>query len=257
MNLIDSFDSSWHPIVPLLYQEPLKTLNEKILPNISFQPARENIFKVFSMPLQDIRVVIIGQDPYPTPNTAIGRVFAVSKETKIPPSLKVIQQEIANEFVPELKDKESTKELENIRRILMEENSNWKTLEHLENQGVFLINAALTVETGKIGSHLKYWENFTKRLVSFISTEKPCIWFLWGRKAQRFKVYIKNPFYVVGYDKETIKQIPANPDKNYILQAPHPAAEIYSHGNAGFYGCNHFLYADAILKRLKSRPIIW
>ena len=257
MNLIDSFDNSWHPIIHLLYQEPLKSLNEKILPNISFQPARENIFKVFSMPLQDIKVVIIGQDPYPTPNTAIGRVFAVSKETKIPPSLKVIQQEIANESVLDIKNEQDREELLEIRKLFMEVSPIWRTLEHLEKQGVFLINAALTVETGKIGSHLRYWENFTARLVSFISTKKPCIWLLWGRKAQKYKNYIQNPFYVVGYNRETIKQIPANPYKNYILQAPHPAAEIYSNGNAGFYGCNHFLYVNTILERLKSRIITW
>jgi len=257
MNIIDAFDSSWYPIIHLLYQEPLKTLNEKILPNISFQPAKENIFKVFSMPVHDVRVVILGQDPYPAPNVAIGRVFAVSKETEIPSSLKIIQQEIANESVLNIKNEQDREELLEIRKLFMEVSPIWRTLKHIENQGVFLLNTALTVETGKIGSHLKYWENFTARLVSFISTEKPCIWLLWGRKAQRYKVLIKNPLYVSGYNKETINEIPANPYKNYILQAPHPAAEVYSGGTSGFYGCNHFLYVNTILERLKSRPIIW
>lgn len=240
--MIPNLDKSWRPIVSLLYQEPLVTLNTTILPNISFQPRKENIFKVFETPVNKIRVVILGQDPYPTPGVAIGRSFAVSEDTKIPVSLRIIQEEIIKE---------------NQNYFSRDEEPYWKTLQHWQDQGVFLLNAALTVETGNAGSHLKYWEYFTQRVVSYISVKQPCIWLLWGQKAQKFKSYISNPFSVKDYDRETIKQIPSNSDWNYILESPHPAAEAYSGGKAGFFGNNHFIFTNEILNKLSKKQINW
>jgi uracil-DNA glycosylase len=244
MKIADTFDSSWHPIINLLYQEPLKTLSEKILPNISYQPEAKNIFRIFSMPVTDIKVVILGQDPYPTPGNAIGRAFAVSEFRNMPVSLRNIEKEIFNSVGNNLD---------------FTGDRHWKTLQSWEDQGVFLLNSALTVETGKAGSHLKYWKDFTFRVISHISTTNPCIWILWGKKAQAFRPYIQPPrmMNVDFYDEETINEIPANADYNYILQAPHPAAEAYSGGKAGFFGCNHFLFANTILKKTKSKQITW
>ena len=130
----------WDFIKGLLNTEPLLTLKNEILPNVKYYPAKENIFKVFEMPLSSIKVVVLGMDPYFTPHDAIGRAFAVSQVTRIPPSLRNIQKEINDEgFVTDI--------------------DNWKTLEHLEEQGVFLLNTALTVQSGIAGSHLKYWES--------------------------------------------------------------------------------------------------
>lgn len=247
MNILDTFHESWHPVVNLLYQEPLSSLNKEILPNISSQPKKENIFRIFSVPITDIKVVILGQDPYPTPGDAIGRAFAVSEKTRIPVSLRNIEKEIYQ-----------TKGI----RVMNDDNDivdqSWKTLQHWEDQGVFLLNSALTVETGKAGSHLKYWKDFTKRVVSFLAFENPCIWMFWGKKAQQYRLCINNnPYYVNGYTEETIKDIPSNNDWNYILQAPHPAAEAYAGGKAGFFGCNHFLYTNTILEKTKNSKIIW
>ena len=241
MNLIEKIHTDWLPVINLLYQEPLVSLNENILPNISFQPKKENIFNVFQIPIKNIKVVILGQDPYPTPGDAIGRAFAVSENTKIPVSLRNISQELENEGLKESHNFDNP----------------WKTLEHWQEQGVFLLNTALTVETGKAGSHLKYWQEFTKRVISHISLTQPCIWLLWGKKAQNFIPYIKNPYIVKDYDNETIQNIPSNEDWNYILTAPHPAAEAYSGGKAGFFGCNHFMYTNRVLQNLKKAPINW
>lgn len=243
MNPKDRIHESWNPIISLLHQEPLTTLSEQILPNISYQPKEENIFKVFNNSVQSIKVVILGQEPYPTPGDAIGRAFAVSENTKIPASLRIIQKEIIDE---------------NQNYFNKDEEPYWKTLQHWEDQGILLLNTALTVETGKAGSHLKYWEDFTKRVISFISSTNPCIWLLWGKKAEAFIPYISHaPFRVKGYDLETIKSIPANDNWNYILTAPHPAAETYMGGNAGFYGCNHFIYTNEILRVLRKKEIDW
>lgn len=243
MNIFDNIEKSWSKIIiPSLKEEPLLTFGMDILPEISYQPKKENVFKIFSVPVNNIKVVILGQDPYPTPNVAIGRAFAVNENCKIPVSLRNIRQEILSSCGVE-SFKENTDE-------------KWKTLEHWEQQGVFLLNTALTVETGKAGSHLKYWKEFTIKIIKHISFNNPCIWLLWGRKAQEYKKYIKNSFYV-NHNDETINDIPAVTDYNYVLQAPHPAAEAYSGGNAGFFGCNHFKYANIILNKTKSIQIKW
>lgn len=246
MNPKSIIHSSWNPLLSILNREPLTTLNRDILPNISYQPKAENIFKVFSMPLNQIKVVILGQDPYPTPGDAIGYSFATIKERKIPKSLNIIQQEIINEGLPKF----SVKEDGNY-------SDDWKELKHWTEQGVFLLNTALTVETAKAGSHLKYWSDWTKQVIQFISKQNPCIWILWGKKAEDFIPNILNPYHVKGYDKDTIEDIPTHPDYNYVLTAPHPAAELYSGGNAGFYGCNHFLFVNKILAKLGKDKIIY
>jgi len=234
MNPKEKIHQDWHPIVNLLYQEPLKTLSEQVLPNISYQPRPENIFRVFEVPINSIKVVILGQDPYPTPGDAIGLSF-INGTNKVPVSLRNIYKEIID-----------STDIETVSPLTWQE------------QGVFLLNTALTVETGKAGSHLKYWEDFTKRVVSHISTLQPCIWLLWGKKAEKFIPYINmNPFHVNNYTKETIEQIPINPDWNYIFTSPHPAAEAYSGGTAGFFGCNHFYYTNRVLSQLSKSTIKW
>ena len=240
MNPREVIHDSWFPIINSnLHQEPLLTLNEKVLHSISYQPQAEDIFNVFSMDIKDINVVILGQDPYPTPGDACGYAFINGRNTK-PASLRVIEKEIL--------------ESDERRTII----PNGIDMRSWIDQGVFLLNTALTVETGKAGSHLKYWTEFTKRIISYISVQKPCIWVLWGRKAQEFIPYINyNPFMVKGYGRDTIKDIPASPDYNYILTAPHPAAESYSGGKAGFYGCNHFYFINEILVKKHINPITW
>ena len=249
--MIENIDKSWYPVVSMLYQEPLETLRTSILPNISFQPLKEDIFRVFEMPVNKIKIVILGIEPSPIPGESIGLSYAMNPLCKLSNSLKAIGQEIYG------KDGDDEYSVEHSAEITPL-NPEWKTLNHWTKQGIFLLNTALTVETGNAGSHLKYWEEFTRRVISYISVKNPCIWLLWGAKAQKFIPYINScPFHVKGYTKTTIQDIPANEEWNYILTAPHPAAETYTGGKAGFYGCNHFLYANEILKKLKHTPINW
>lgn len=271
MKILEQVHESWHPLMYMLHKEPLKTLNEKILPEISFQPAKENIFSVFKMPLENIKVVLLGQDPYPTPGVAIGRAFAVSEKTKIPVSLDNIRKEIylskshylRDEFkesptyiVPSVYMGNYPDEKDKMTINLFKE---WKTLQNWVDQGVFLLNSALTVETNNAGSHLKYWQEFTKKVVSYIASNNPSIWLLWGKKAESFIPYINyNPFNVKGYTIENIEDIPINNDWNYIISTPHPAAESYTNGKAGFFGSNCFYYTNVILKQKgKYNKIKW
>lgn len=229
--MIPSFDSSWNPIKIKLYESPLTILNEQILPNIKYYPEKENIFRVFKTPVKNIKVVILGQDPYPSPGDAIGLSF-VNGTNKVPTSLRIIKKEIENEG------------------FLNSDIHSW------ENQGVFLLNTALTVEAGNAGSHLKYWKDFTKSVIQYLSAINPCIWVLWGAKAQEFKNNILNP-YEVKKDFSDFQYLPVDSDYNFILSSPHPAAEAYSGGNGGFYGNNHFKTVNEILKIKKQKQINW
>ena len=241
MKPTDIIHPSWNPILGELNLEPILKLNYEILPNSVYHPKKEQIFRVFQKPLQDIKVVILGQDPYPTPGNANGLAFAVNKNCNMPVSLRNIAKELANNY-----------------SLSLPFAGDWKTLEHWENQGVFLLNTALTVESGNAGSHLKYWENFTKRVIWYISSFNPCIWLLWGKKAQSFSLNMpkSKKFEVKNYSRETITQIPINDDWNYILSAAHPAAEAYSK-DAGFFGCNHFYFVNKILEQKAQQTINW
>lgn len=242
MKPTDIIHESWQPILSELNREQMLKLNYEILPNLVYYPNKENIFRVFRKPLQDIKVVILGQDPYPTKGNANGLAFAVNEGMKIPVSLKNIQKELADNYPN-----------------LLPFAGKWQTLEHWEEQGVFMLNTALTVESSNAGSHLKYWESFTNKVVHFIGTHNPAIWLLWGNKAQSFMRNIpKSKLYLVNnYSKQTIKEIPINDDWNYILKAPHPAAEAYAGGKAGFFGCNHFLFTNEILELKTQKQINW
>jgi len=242
MNPLDHFHASWKPLFGLLHQDSLAELSANILPNCVYYPHKENIFRVFRMPLNKIKVVILGQDPYHGPGQANGLAFAVNENISTPPSLGIIARELSDEG---LKDSHNY-------------DTPWKTLGHWEEQGIFLLNTALTVESTKPGSHLIYWNEFVSQVIKFIAINNPCIWLLWGKKAQSYTTYIphKTIFNVKNYSKETIGGIPSNPYFNYVLKASHPAAECYS-TNAGFLGCNHFHYVNTILMKNNQVQINW
>lgn len=239
MNLFKNVHESWIPLLhSLAYKEPLVNFLTS-LRQISHQPEYEKIFRVFTMPVKDIKLVILGQDPYPRPGDAIGYAFAINKDRKDPVSLRNIKKEIVES---DLANCNPGNEIDLLSWV---------------DQGVFLLNTALTVETGKAGSHLKYWEDFTKTVISFISSENPCTWLLWGKKAQSYISTIKNPFEVKGYSKTSIEEIPIDPEFNYTISAPHPAAEAYAGGKAGFFGSNCFYYTNRVLEKRSLKKIVW
>lgn len=186
-------------------------------------PEEKNIFNAFSsLHFDDIKVVILGQDPYHGENQAHGLSFSVPKsQKKIPPSLKNIFKELASEYSDEkMMNRRENGDL-----------SSWAA------QGVFLLNATLTVEAGKAGSHQKKgWEIFTDTIISLLSEKKEKIIFLlWGSFAQTKTSLIDTK-------------------KHYVLTAPHPSPlSAYR----GFFGCNHFLQTNKILKKMGKKEIEW
>lgn len=234
----DIIHESWHKYLqPLFDDNKMSLIKTSILPNCKFYPDAYNIFRVFSMPLEDIKVVILGQDPYPN-GEAIGYSFAVNRDNKVPASLRVMTNEIDISKAPHHPD-------------ILPIDQQWKTLQHWVEQGVFLLNSALTVQAQLAGSHNGYWMWFTKRVIEIISVHHPVIWMLWGAKAQSFEGNIATYHPYRPMEEPTI-----NKAFNYVLKAPHPAAELYG-GAKKFTGCNHFLLCDEILTKQEKQIIYW
>lgn len=232
---------SWHKhLQPLFDDLKMGLIKDKLLPHCKFYPAPENIFRVFEMPLQDIKVVILGQDPYPN-GEAIGYAFAVNerKTGTIPASLQVISAELQR----------SSGHLESKLKT--------PTLSHWIQQGVFLLNTALTVEVGEPGKHIGQWLWFTREVIGVISREVKPVWLLWGAKAQGFLDYINLPYNGIRPKEEFEMKSDLLKEMNVYFKAYHPAAEKYSGGKNTFMNCNHFNLCNEILERQNKSIINW
>lgn len=139
-------------------------------------PDKVNIFRVFEMPVNEIKLVFLGQDPYHNPGEAHGLSFSVPEDVKIPPSLKNIFKELNNEF-PERNYKFISGNLEK-----------W-----FYNEKIFLLNTALTVIKNKPNSHSNMWNEFTDDVIKFISeNNENCVYLLLGNNAKTKAKFIKN-----------------------------------------------------------------
>ena len=187
-------------------------------------PEQKDIFNAFKYtPFDKVKVVILGQDPYHTKGLADGLAFSSKASTICPPSLKNILKEVENDVY---------------RGLSLERTSNY-SLKNWAEQGVFLLNTALTVELEDAGSHTKIWTPFTSIVLQLLnSKEKPIIFLLWGKHANFYKAYI---------DQE----------KHYVLEAAHPSPLARGAVNS-FIGCGHFSRTNLILEeKLKEEPIEW
>lgn len=181
-------------------------------------PAKDDVFRAFRLtPFKDVRVVIVGQDPYHN-GTADGLAFS-SRNAHPQRSLGVIFKAIAYDgFEP--KDNADL--------------SRWA------KQGVFLLNTSLTVRKGQAGSHSNIgWQRFTAVCIAALSrSPTPTVFMLWGNHAKQFKKYI-------------------HPDNHLILESAHPAAELYSGYTAGFVDAGHFQECNDFLQMSGFDPIDW
>ena len=183
-------------------------------------PPRDLVFNAFSLcPLDKIKVVIIGQDPYHEPGQAMGLSFSVPSTCKVPPSLKNIYKEIEDDC----------------NEIFFNKDGD---LTYLANQGVLLLNSILTVEQGKPLSHniKEYEELYHNILKELDALDYPLVFMLWGGNAKKQSVYLKNP-------------------KHLVLCANHPSPLSANRG--GFFGCKHFSKANQFLIQNGIEPIIW
>lgn len=182
-------------------------------------PPECDVFNAFKLtPLDKVRVVIIGQDPYHGPDQAHGLCFSVKKGVKIPPSLVNMYKELVTD-IPD---------------FLMPIDGH---LSEWANQGVLMLNTVLTVEQGKAHSHAKAgWEIFTDHVMERLNEQKaPIIFILWGAHAIKKGKLIKC-------------------EQHHILSGPHPSPlSAYR----GFFGCQHFSKTNSLLKAMGSDPINW
>ncbi len=171
-------------------------------------PPKECVFRVFEMDVKDIKILLLGQDPYHGPKQAHGLSFSVPDSEKIPPSLKNIYKELNMSF-PERNYKFNSGNLEQ-----------WFTREK-----IFLLNSSLTVQKGKAGSDMYIWEEFTDKVIQFISEEnEDCVFLLLGNYAKSKQKFIKN--------------------KNKIVTEVHPSPLAH-----GFVGSNVFRRVENVLEK--------
>lgn len=181
-------------------------------------PDSNDIFNAFNLtPLSEVKVVILGQDPYHGDGQAHGLSFSVRPNVEIPPSLVNIYQELNKDL-----------------GCLIPNNG---CLEKWAEQGVLLLNTVLTVRAHQAFSHRGIgWEQFTDAAIRILNEQdRPIVYLLWGKPAQSKKSMLNNP-------------------KHLILEAPHPSPlSAYR----GFFGCKHFSQANDFLERHGVDPIDW
>lgn len=201
------------------YVKELKVFLEKDAQEFEIYPPFTDTFNAFKLcPLNELKVVILGQDPYHGPDQAHGLCFSVQEGIKAPPSL-------VNIF------KELEADIEGFKRPSSGKLTNWAS------QGVFLLNTCLSVRAHQAGSHFNHgWEIFTDKVIQTINEKKKGVVFLlWGAPARKKASMI---------DKT----------KHLVLEAPHPSP-LSAH--RGFLGCKHFSQANTYLKNQSIPEIDW
>jgi len=190
-------------------------------------------------PLTDVRVVILGQDPYHGPGQAEGLAFSVAPGIKLPPSLRNIFKELARERI--------SREPK-VPSIPLPANG---SLAHWAEQGVLLLNTCLTVEEGQPASHANQgWEVLADEIVkTVIDGGRPMVFMLWGAHAQRMAETVRR-LGVTAAEGTT-------PARHLILSANHPSPLSALRPPLPFLGCGHFGQANAFLQQHGCRPIAW
>jgi uracil-DNA glycosylase len=223
MNHQIQIEPSWHKVLTEEFRQDYFSdikaflLNEKGKGKQIYPPGKL-MFNAFNLtPFNLVKVVIIGQDPYHGEGQAHGLSFSVPFGVKIPPSLQNIYKELAQDT-----------------GIVIPNHGN---LETWAKQGVLLLNAVLSVNSGEPASHKAAgWENFTNAVIYHLSQQRNnLVFLLWGRFAQE-------------------KELLIDTHKHLILKAPHPSPFSAHHG---FLGCGHFSKTNDFLKEHGIAPIDW
>ena len=197
----------------------------------AIRPDRERIFNALHLtPVNEVKVVILGQDPYHSPGLAQGLAFSVPKDIPLqskqfPSSLRNINKALALEGFGSLKSGD---------------------LSHWANQGVLLLNTALSVRLGEANSHAQLgWKSLVIEIIQKLSQQPNLVWMLWGGHAQSMEEYIHNP------------------DQHLILKSSHPSGlGVYKTQQPFIYpgdqkSCGHFTKANAYLTTQHKNTVIW
>ncbi|MBQ9160110.1 MAG: uracil-DNA glycosylase [Methanobrevibacter sp.] len=199
------------------FRDILEFVNEEYAQKTVYPPY-DDIFNAFKFTdIDDVKVVILGQDPYHEEGQAHGLAFSTPEGRPIPRSLKNIFKEINAEYGYPIPDS--------------------GCLEGWAKQGVFLLNTVLTVEAGNANSHSKCgWQTFTDNVIKILNElEQPIVFLLWGKQAEKKKEFLDNP-------------------NHLVLVTSHPSP--FS-ARRGFLGSNHFKLANEFLKENNKKEIDW
>ena len=199
------------------YTDLYKFIKEEYSTHVVYPPSEEIFNALHLTDLHNIKVVILGQDPYHEPGQAHGLCFSVRPDVDIPPSLVNIYKELHDDLGCKI--------------------PNNGYLEHWAKQGVLLLNTLLTVRAHQALSHKgRGWENFTDAIIRAVNNEdRPIVYMLWGSPAQKKAEMLNNP-------------------KHLILKAPHPSPlSAYR----GFFGCKHFSQCNEFLEKNGIEKIDW
>lgn len=215
-------EASWKEALQEEFEQPYfqsiaAELKKELSEGKTIYPPGQLIFNAFNCtPFDQVKVVILGQDPYHNPGEAMGLCFSVPQGIRIPPSLQNMYKELQADLgiAP----------------------PNHGDLTQWTKQGIFLLNAMLTVEKNKAGSHQKIgWQTFTDRVIQRLSEQREgLVFLLWGNFARKKATLI---------DKE----------KHCILEAAHPSPLA----QGAFFGCRHFSKANAYLQAHGKSPVDW
>ena len=214
--------NDWQQPLEVEFKKPYyKDLYKKVLEEYRSRqifPNPDDIFNAFHLtPLKDVKVVILGQDPYHNDGQAHGLCFSVKPDVEVPPSLVNIYKELQDDLGCRI--------------------PNNGYLVKWAKQGVLMLNTVLTVRAHQANSHRGFgWEQFTDAVIRAVDAQdRPIVFLLWGRPAQMKKSMLHNP-------------------KHLILEAPHPSPlSAYR----GFFGCKHFSQTNAFLEKNGLAPIDW
>lgn len=219
VQLHESWKSRLDDILTSKGMQDLKAflLSEKQRGKTIFPKGTEYFRALDLTPLDQVKIVILGQDPYHGDGQAHGLSFSVKPGVRVPPSLQNIYKELQDD--------------------LGIEPPNHGFLEHWAEQGVLLLNNVLTVERGLAASHQgRGWEEFTDAVIKLVNNKPtPVVFLLWGSHAQKKAAFV-------------------NRQKHLVLTAPHPSP-LSAH--RGFLGCKHFSQANEFLEQSGQTPIDW
>jgi uracil-DNA glycosylase len=220
--MIENLDTKWSNLLKEEFQkdyfiELSQKINEERVDQVVY-PSHDQVFSAFNLTdFDQVKVVILGQDPYHGPNQAHGLAFSVKKGVKTPPSLRNIFKEIQNEYKCDIPDHGN--------------------LEDWAKQGVLLLNSTLTVRESEPNSHSNFgWNLFTDRVIEILSQKKKnLVFILWGANA---------------ISKENL----IDQSRHLILKSVHPSPLSASRG---FFGNDHFKKCNAFLEKVNLNPINW
>ena len=217
---MNGWEDLFHHIGEEDYAKGLRAFLDEQYASRTVYPPRRDMFKAFELTApSQIKIVILGQDPYHEPGQAMGLSFSVPRGTLLPPSLRNIYGEIENDL-----------------HVKMDYNNG--DLTHWAKQGVLLLNAFLSVDAHTPLSHRnRGYEEFMADVFAYLdSLPQPIVFLLWGGFAKGFAKYLHNP-------------------KHLVLTAAHPSPLSANRG--GWFGCRHFSKANDYLSKEGVEPIQW